>query len=175
MSQFIYRMSLSKMLKSAASGNLERGWVYLPDEEITVDSHCVLIADEAHEEDENGDPKNAGVPLGFPIESLDTQTIESICDGVKLLSGNPDDDLYLRAFSYYCEFDAFLPSIDASDPPPLDVAHEKLDREFYNSLGDERTFSRCRREQCERGAVNMSAFCRKHHFEMVRQRPYIYE
>lgn len=46
------------------------------------------------------------------------------------------------------------------------------DREFIESLGAERLDVRCRRQDCNRGAVAQSIFCRIHHFEHIRRRTY---
>ena len=166
-------MSLREVLKAAASRRLAEGWVYLPDEDITISSDCILITDEADYDE--FEIEAVGKRLGFPREGLDTQTIEDVCDWTKRLRASPDDDLYLQAFIYYWKFDAFLPAVDAPDPPPREVVLEMLDREFYLSLGEERAASPCRREGCGRGAVNMSVLCGKHHFEMVHKRPYLFE
>jgi hypothetical protein len=45
------------------------------------------------------------------------------------------------------------------------------DREFYDSLGEERADTRCRRSGCARGAVSLSVLCRVHHFESIQGRP----
>jgi len=175
MSSPIQQMPLTEMLAAAEAKRLAQGWVYLPDGEIAAASSCVLIADEAYDCEDEDELAKTGARLGFPREGLDTGTIEDVCDGVKQLCREPSDDLYVRAFIYYWKFDAFLPSADAPDPPPIEVVREKLDREFYTSLGPERAGSRCRREGCDRGAVNMSAFCGRHHFEMIYKRPYLFE
>lgn len=173
MSEGIIYKSLPDMLRAAANRTLPQGWVYLPEGEITVASNCVLITDEAYEDIE--ELEIIGHRLGFPREGLDTQTIEDVCDVASRLAFSPNDETYVQAFAYYWKFDAYLPALNAPDPPPADVVLRELDREFYESLGEERSASYCRREGCERGAVNMSAFCRKHHFEMVRQRPCVFE
>ncbi len=41
------------------------------------------------------------------------------------------------------------------------------DREFYDTLGTERTERTCRASECTRGTVEYSVFCRPHHFESV--------
>jgi hypothetical protein len=56
------------------------------------------------------------------------------------------------------------------DPPPSSETQARLDREFYELLGDERPEQPCQRERCERGAISHSALCRKHHFENIRGR-----
>lgn len=60
--------------------------------------------------------------------------------------------------------------------PPLTDAQKaerealllEIDRQFYDSLGDERGDSRCRAPTCDRGTVRASVFCRVHQFENVR-------
>ena len=41
----------------------------------------------------------------------------------------------------------------------------KSDREFYELLGPERQDEPCRRQNCGRGRISHSIFCRAHHFE----------
>jgi hypothetical protein len=60
--------------------------------------------------------------------------------------------------------DALIPS------PVVEMRHE-LDREFYDSLGPERTGTKCRHEGCQRGTIKFSVFCRLHHFEQVKRKP----
>jgi hypothetical protein len=45
------------------------------------------------------------------------------------------------------------------------------DREFYETLGEERASVPCRADGCKRGAVEFSVLCRVHHFESVQKRP----
>ncbi|EDY16489.1 hypothetical protein CfE428DRAFT_6020 [Chthoniobacter flavus Ellin428] len=47
----------------------------------------------------------------------------------------------------------------------------ELDRQFYDSLGDERPDLPCRHEGCPRGSIQFSVFCRPHHFESLYRRP----
>ena len=49
-----------------------------------------------------------------------------------------------------------------------------MDREFIESLGPERENVRCAHAGCTQGAIQMSKLCRRHHFEKVAGRPYIY-
>jgi hypothetical protein len=46
-----------------------------------------------------------------------------------------------------------------------------IDRQFYDSLGPERSEPRCGVMDCSRGAVRASLFCRVHQFENARRRP----
>jgi hypothetical protein len=60
--------------------------------------------------------------------------------------------------------------LDAPPPSPAESKH-RWDLEFYNRLGLERSDQPCRKEGCPRGAVDQSAYCRVHHFEMVMGKP----
>jgi hypothetical protein len=44
------------------------------------------------------------------------------------------------------------------------------DRRFYDSLGPEASSRKCKRDECERGVVSLSVFCRVHHYESVQGR-----
>ena len=50
------------------------------------------------------------------------------------------------------------------------VWHDRQDREFYDSLGEERPNVLCRTEGCWRGAITHSVLRRPHHFEMIEKR-----
>ena len=64
---------------------------------------------------------------------------------------------------------------------PADVIHAKEergrlqtlegDRRFYEVLGPERPDVPCRRNDCARGAIAGSVFCRVHHFEQIYRKP----
>lgn len=53
----------------------------------------------------------------------------------------------------------------------LREAQLRDDREFYDSLGAERSEHRCRVDGCSRGTVNFSVCCRPHHFASIRGTP----
>lgn len=65
--------------------------------------------------------------------------------------------------------DRFLPDPVALDPPSWEEWKRERDREFYESLGEERAEVGCRESGCDRGAIPLSVFCRAHHFENVMQ------
>lgn len=113
---------------------------------------------------------HAAVAQGYPVEGLDSDSIAEIVIGARQLVDAPSDELLLEAFVYYLRFDAFLPYAGAPDPPPVEEIQLAADREFYASLGDERPAVRCRAPRCQRGAVELSVFCRVHHFEMIRKK-----
>jgi len=65
------------------------------------------------------------------------------------------------------------PTIVVLPPAPRVSAEERQreeDRRFLDALGAERTDVVCRSAGCTRGAVKMSAFCRRHHFLMIKSR-----
>lgn len=53
------------------------------------------------------------------------------------------------------------------------AAQQTLDaaRAFYDSLGEERADQPCRKPDCRRGAIELSVFCRPHHYESLRGEP----
>jgi hypothetical protein len=162
---FNTRGSIAEMIRSAANDELPYGWLYLPRGEITARTECVLLVDDTD------DLPKIGATLGFPDEGLSTHDLKYVFQSVQRLVANPSDSVLVRAFTYYLKFDAYLPSIDAPDPPPPEVLQANQDRQFYQSLGAEREGAVCRKVGCGRGAVALSIFCRQHHFESVRQRP----
>lgn len=159
------RGRVAGMIRSAANDELPYGWLYLPRGEITAHTECVLLVDDTD------DLPNIGATLGFPDEGLPTDDLKDIFQCAQRIVANPSDSVLMRAFTYYLKFDAYLPSIDAPDPPPPEVVLADLDRQFYQSLGAEREGAVCRKAGCGRGAVALSIFCRPHHFESVKQRP----
>jgi hypothetical protein len=54
---------------------------------------------------------------------------------------------------------------------PARLRQSEDDRAFYDSLGEERADARCSAEGCSRGAISLSTFCRRHHFEMIMRKP----
>ncbi|GEM_PF-1380943 len=153
-------------LKRAQGGDLPSGWVFRAPE---PSERAILLPDDAFEEPE--DMEAFAAEAGYPAHGIDTQTMADVAEVLLRLTGAPGDADYLRAYSYYVEFDAFLPALDAPDPPPYDLILLNMDHEFYNQLGPEREGTRCGTVGCCRGAVALSLFCRRHHFEMVQKRP----
>lgn len=69
---------------------------------------------------ETDDLPDTAAALGFPDEGLETEDLKSIFQSAQHLVANPGDFVLVRAFNYYLNFDAYLPSIDVPDPPPLE-------------------------------------------------------
>ena len=163
------RTTLGSILRRALDGQLSGGWVYLPETtKWQPNTECLFLGDgETDCDDEELKEKTEG----FPVEGLDSGTIESVARGVLPFDRSPSDDLLLEAFVYYHRFDAFLPAPGAPDPPPWTETKRRLDKEFYDALGDERSDVRCKESGCERGAIRFSTLCRRHHFENVKREP----
>ena len=53
----------------------------------------------------------------------------------------------------------------------FDEIMNKLDLKFYDVLGEESTTKKCETEGCGRGRIDVSVFCKVHHFEMIKKRP----
>src|SRR3954463_13002102 len=95
-------------LRASLAGTLGEGWLYLPTATSpTLDTECAFVEDWDEE----------STPEGFPVEGLEDGDIRDTIHAAKLLSPNPSDELLLESFVYYWRFDAFLPSVGATDPP----------------------------------------------------------
>ncbi|MRW92281.1 hypothetical protein GJ699_19995 [Duganella sp. FT80W] len=155
------------VLRAAAAGKLEDGWLYLPNHENPgLDTACLMIVSDADE-----DMQLIASERGFSVEGLDTPTIEGTVHAALQFQDSPSDELLLESFVYYWRFDAWLPMPGAPEPPPLEEAKLEWDREFFDSLAAERPEELCRTEGCQRGAIHHSVLCRVHHFEMIRKEP----
>ena len=163
-------MTLQFALRSALRRTLPQGSLYLPNHtELKPETPCVLVDDPDAERDDRYRPIEA-VRAGFPLEGLDTETMEDTCDCARALHDPPSDELLVESFAYYLRYDAFLPERGAPEPPPWEETQLTLDREFYELLGPERSDQRCRRADCARGAISHSVLCKVHHFEDIRGR-----
>jgi hypothetical protein len=166
------RMTLREVLRVSLEQRLPCEELYLPrSEELRLDTPCLLLSPSADSEFDAAGIPVAAVSQGFPVEGLDRATINGTAQWARQFADPPPDDLLLESFVYYLRFDAFLPSPGALPPPSLAEIRRRLDREFYDALGAERSDVPCRKEGCTQGAVAQSVFCRAHHFEMVRWRP----
>lgn len=58
----------------------------------------------------------------------------------------------------------------AEQQAELDAHTRKMDRAFYDSLGQERAGTRCQHADCARGTVVASVLCRVHHFEALKHK-----
>jgi hypothetical protein len=156
---------LAAMLRMARRGELPDGWLYLPDEKLSPQTDCLFLPSDEHEPE---DREEYVASIGFPDEGLDNNEMKTIVEGVERLTAAPSDAQLVRAFDYYLMFDAYLPELDAPDPPEIKTAKDNpVLRQFYESLGPERDAVPCRADGCTRGAVALSVLCRRHHYESV--------
>jgi len=161
------RTTMRFALRTAAAEKLEQGRLYLPtSERPTLDTPCLLVASGPDD-----DSEAIALERGFPQEGLDTPTIEDTARCASLFGNPPTDELLLESFVYYWRFDAWLPFPGAPDRPPSEETRKRLDREFFEALGEERRGEPCRSEGCARGAIHQSVFCRVHHYEMNKKEP----
>jgi hypothetical protein len=59
---------------------------------------------------------------------------------------------------------------------PVDMDQQtRSDQQFCQWLGPEDVSRPCKRLGCEHGAISMGVLCKRHHFEMIRGRPYPFE
>jgi hypothetical protein len=137
-----------------AKREIPKGWLFLPNnQDWTINTKGIVI----------------------DIDSLDESEVNEnetpiFADEKNLIITPPSDRILLEAFIYYYRFDAFLPKLGAADPPPTKVVIHNMDRQFYDSLGEENSNGKCKQNSCDRGIVNFSVFCRVHHFESIKQK-----
>jgi hypothetical protein len=133
-----------------------------PDTWLTHESGWTLIADQSGRIVlENVDESSAP-----PCHMLDVPRARMLELWLQLAAGNigeikrapwrPGDGRAPMTEAQKAERDAAL------------LAH---DRQFYDSLGQERDEPRCASPQCARGAVQASLFCRLHQFENAMRKP----
>ena len=146
--------------------------MYLPKDWRTwgADTPAHVIIDDDDGDDGKFDRLEEGAAEGGYASTIDAQTLEDLVRGVRDVLKADSFDARLEALIYYQRFDAFLPSLGAPDPPPWEETRQRLDREFYDSLGPERPGVPCRSGECGRGAVRLSALCKVHHFEQAQGR-----
>jgi len=146
-------------------------WLYLPGESVqwTLETEAFLLDPEFDDETDESVLPDGYADKGLR-ETLDTPTIADCVKWADRLVGRADDAVRLESFLYYNRFDAFLPKIGAPVPPSPEEIRRRTDLEFYDKLGPEDSKSRCKHEDCSRGVVRFSVFCKRHHFEMIQHR-----
>lgn len=162
--------TLRQILRKASLG-LDNGFLYLPKQSHwDLDSICIIIDPDSLDEsllDEENEPSVASQSNLTP--TLDSATVEDIAKGVKIF-GNPiTDELLFEGFLYYYEHDAFLPE-PGFIPLPNEEWESKVDRDFYDLLGEENSDVLCKDSGCSRGVVKGSVYCKIHHFEMIKNK-----
>lgn len=154
----------------------ESDWLYIAGAlvDLSLTTETELGCPEFDEDtDEEIDP--AGYAERGLRSTIDVDTVMQCIEWADRLSGTKDDTAALDIIRYYIRFDAWPETLNAPDPPPPEESLRRLDREFADSLGAEDESKPCRRDGCERGTVKLSVFCRRHHFENIRNRPYPFD
>ncbi len=151
-------------------------WLYIAGaaDHLTLQTEAVL----GHPEwDETSDEEIE--PTGFAERGLqitiDVATIEDCLIWADRLAGSQDSDAALDVIRYYIRFDAFPQTLNLPDPPSATEGLRRLDREFCDKLGPEDSSKRCQGDGCHRGVVKFSAYCCRHHFENIQNRPYPFD
>jgi len=163
-------MTLREIFQHSAEFS-KSDWLCLPNEEnLSLETEAAMAKIEFDEENDEEVLPAALLAKKF-ASTIDAQTLEDVVNWADRLAGKRDEKVRLESLRYYLRFDAFLPKIGASDPPSSDVIMLKLDKEFYDILGEEDADKKCRNENCVRGVVKFSVFCRVHHFEMIKKKP----
>ena len=112
------------------------------------------------------------------INQLPIEIVDDILSSAKSYLETPLSlRVLLDAILYYVENDAFLPEIGykGKSPAPYKTWQLRTDRKFYYLLGTESKESKCAKEDCPRGAILVSKYCRTHQFEMIMRRPCPYD
>ena len=164
--------TLIQILRQALNSEIEEGWIYLPkDKKWSLNSPAIVLdLDEMDESEVDEEDLPILAKQKNLIETLDCSTIEDIVDVARRdIQDPPSDDLLFEAFLYYYNYDAFLPERGFKPPPTEQILHD-LDLDFYNQLGEESSEIKCKKDDCGRGKIEMSVYCRVHHFEMIKKK-----
>ena len=158
------------------SQTVQSDWLYIAGTsvELSLETEADLGCPE-FEEDTNEEIGPTGYKERGLRSTIDINTVMECLEWADRLSGTQDDTAALDVIRYYIRFDAWPETLNAPDPPPPEESLRRLDREFADNLGPEDDSKPCRRNGCERGSVKLSAFCRRHHFENLRNRPYPFD
>lgn len=151
-------------------------WLYIAGspEDLSLETEADLGYAE-FDEDADGEIEPAGYQQRGLRSTIDVDTVLACIDWADRLAGKKDDAAALDIIRYYIRFDAWPETLRAPDPPPWEETQRRLDREFVDRLRPESASNLCRQVGCERGSAKLSAFCIRHHFEKVQNRPYPFD
>lgn len=164
--------TLIEILRKALECQIGEGWLYLPKEQKwSLDSPAVVFdIDEMDESEVDEDDFPIIAKQNGLVGALDCSIIEAIVQVAKRdIQDPPSDGLLFKAFLYYFNYDAFLPERGHKPPSTEQIVHDS-DLQFYDQLGSESADSKCKRDGCDRGKIEMSSLCRVHHFEMIKKK-----
>jgi len=164
------RFVISRIRNNQADAS---AWLYLAGAvaDITLETEANLGQPELED-----DSDNEIDPVGFAQRGLrstiDVETVRDCLAWAERLAHSTDDGAAVDVIRYYIRFDAFPEALNPPDPPPADEVLRRLDQAFCDKLGPEDPSTKCRRDGCNRGSLERSLLCRRHHFETVQKRPY---
>lgn len=168
---------LRSVIQRLRTMNVSRDyWLYISgdEKELSLDTEADLGIPEF---DEEQDLEIA--PPGFSARGLRSTIDKDAVDGcikyADRLAGKTDDEAAAKIIQYYIRFDNVPDTLDAPDPLPAAESLRHFDRQFCDKLGPEDSSRQCRHEGCHRGTIDVSVFCRRHHFESIRGRPYPFD
>lgn len=167
-------MTLAQIIEIVrADEGSEDQWLFIAGEpeDLSLDTDCELSDVEVDEDDDFKELIQPEFEERGLYSTIEYQALQDSIQWADRLAGRADDAAACEVIRYYIRFDAWPDRLGAPDPPPWEETQARLDREFYESLGQERPGTECRRDGCVRGAVAFSAFCRVHQFENVKKRP----
>ena len=119
------------------------------------------------------DDPNAPTPVIWIGDGRSFDTIaDSFTDFWLRYIALPDDKILWPAEP---QFDAWPETLNSPGPPAPEESRLRFEREFAQKLGPENASNKCRSDGCERGTVNLSVFCRRHHFENITKWPYPFD
>jgi len=167
-------MTLADIItKVRSDAGTEDDWLFIVGDavDLSLTTEAELSSVEIDEDNNFEEIAPAGFSERGLHSTIDYQTLEDCIRWSDRLTGNADDVAAGKIIRYYIRFDAWPDRLDAPDPPPFHETLAKLDREFYDKLGEERVGTKCKRDECARGTVQFSVLCRPHHFESIKGKP----
>jgi hypothetical protein len=174
----IWRLSILDAMRMASADRLPLGWIFLDRQEPKTKRRCLVV----HDDVLNENPEEAGEQIvaeyGFPYSAFGTPAASRLAKTLRQLTPNPTDAQMLDGFRYYFNYLEVPESLAPDRQPPIANWTKRSlfagDHEFWLKLRDEpeRHDKPCRRPGCGKGAIPLSVFCREHHFEKIRGRPY---
>jgi hypothetical protein len=174
----IWRLSILDVMRMASADRLPLGWIFLDRREPKKKRQCLVVHDDVLNENSDEAGEQVVKEYGFPYSAFSTPAAIRLATALRELTPNPTDAQMLDGFRYYFDYLEAPTSLDANRQPPIANWTRRAlvagDHEFWTKLKDEpeRPDKPCRRPGCTKGAIPLSVFCREHHFESIRKRPY---
>ncbi len=166
-------MSLRDIIHGARGGSIhsdeDRLLIKGDAKDLGLDDDCALarVAGDSAEGIDDGD-----LPAEFRKRGLrptiSYQELKESVESADMLAGEPDDAVALEMIRYMIRYGVIPDEAGARSQQEIE---DSADLDFYKTLEAEVPGTRCRKEDCPRGTVKFSVFCRVHHFENLKGRP----